>query len=267
VDGLFAKIVPLMNTKTFTLWVQAIVLGGPGCSKESLCLIFVLFSGAQAFAWTDGELLIWITSNRPFHALSDLGKAFEKEVGAAVKVETYDQIIDRFQSAAQSGQGPDIFFWANDRIGEWADSGLLKPLDIKKEFKALARNLRPNIITQSSSCGTTRRPTSAGRLASAGGYPFKKTAEGYDVNDIGVANAGALQGLKAIVELINTGILPKGSTQNLMGEKMASGQLALMVSGPWDWANLRKAGVDFDLAPIPGVGGNPGKNMPSLRTV
>ena len=76
-------------------------------------------------------------------------------------------------------------------------------------------------------------------LASAGGYPFKKTAEGYDVNDIGVANAGALEGLKAIVELINTGILPKGSTQNLMGEKMASDQLALMVSGPWDWACAR----------------------------
>ena len=31
-------------------------------------------------------------------------------------------------------------------------------------------------------------------LASAGGYPFKKTAEGYDVNDIGVANAGATRG-------------------------------------------------------------------------
>ena len=81
----------------------------------------------QAFAWTDGELLIWISSNRPFHALSDLGKAFEKEVGAPVKVETQEQIIERFQSAAQSGKGPDICFWANDRIGEWGDSGLLKP--------------------------------------------------------------------------------------------------------------------------------------------
>ena len=69
-------------------------------------------------------------------------------------------------------------------------------------------------------------------LASAGGYPFKKTAEGYDINDIGVANAGAIEGLKAIVDLINAGILPKGSTQSVMGEKMASGQLALMVSGP-----------------------------------
>jgi maltose/maltodextrin transport system substrate-binding protein len=74
-----------------------------------------------------------------------------------------------------------------------------------------------------------------------------------------VANAGALEGLKAIVQLINTRILPKGSSQSVMSEKMASGQLALMITGPWDWANLRKAGVDFDLAPIPGVDGNPGR--------
>jgi len=44
-----------------------------------------------------------------------------------------------------------------------------------------------------------------------------------------------------------------------MGEKMASGQLALMITGPRDWANLRKAGIGFDLAPLPGVGGNPGR--------
>ena len=51
-----------------------------------------------------------------------------------------------------------------------------------------------------------------------------------------------------------------------MGEKMASGQLALMVSGPWDWPNLRKAGIDFDLAPIPGVGGNPGRPFVGVFT-
>src|ERR1700726_2637599 len=77
-------------------------------NAKSLCLVFVLFSATQAFAWTDGELLIWISSNRPFHALSDIGKIFEKEVGAPVKVETQEKIIDNFQAAAQSGKGPDI---------------------------------------------------------------------------------------------------------------------------------------------------------------
>ena len=294
---------------------QAIVSSAAGYSKKSLCLIFGLFSAAQAFAWTDGELLIWISSNRPFHALSDIGKTFEKEVGAPVKVETQEKIIDKFQAAAQSGKGPDIFFWANDRIGEWADSGLLKPLDIKGEFKAkylpmswdavthrrriwgypvaleavsLIYNKKlvtGKVPTQLSELPAFRKELKAQNpkaivimwdyktpyfswpfLASAGGYPFKKTAEGYDVQDIGVANAGALEGLKAIVELLDTGILPKGSTQSVMSENMASGQLALMVNGPWDWANLRKAGIDFDLAPIPGVGGNPGRPFVGVST-
>jgi maltose/maltodextrin transport system substrate-binding protein len=297
-----------MNTTSLTRWVKALVSRASGYIKKSLCLIFMLFSAVQAFAWTDGELLIWISSNRPFHALSHLGEIFEKEIGAPVKVETQEQIISKFQAAGQSGKGPDILFWANDRIGEWANSGLLKPLHIEEEFKAKYLPMCWDAVTHKQQVWgypvsfeavsliynkklvTGKVPTQLSELpafanelkaqdpkaivimwdyktpyfswpflASAGGYPFKKTAEGYDVNDIGVANAGALEGLKAIVQLINTGILPKGSSQSIMSEKMASGQLALMINGPWDWANLRKAGVDFDLAPIPGVNGNPGR--------
>ena len=51
-----------MNTKPLALWVQALVFRAAGYSKNFLCLIFVLFSAPQAFAWTDGELLIWISS-------------------------------------------------------------------------------------------------------------------------------------------------------------------------------------------------------------
>ena len=59
-------------------------------------------------------------------------------------------------------------------------------------------------------------------------------------------NAGAIEGLKMIVDLINAGVLPKGSTQNVGEQKMATGELATMINGPWAWANLRKSGVDFD---------------------
>src|SRR5258708_25706945 len=124
-----------MNTKPLAPWAQAIVACAAAYGKKSLCPIFVLISTAEAFAWTDGELLIWISNNRAYHALGDLGKKFEKEVGAPVKVETQEEITDKFQEAAQSGKGPDIFFWAHDRIGEWADAGLLKPLDVKDDFK------------------------------------------------------------------------------------------------------------------------------------
>jgi maltose/maltodextrin transport system substrate-binding protein len=40
---------------------------------------------------------------------------------------------------------------------------------------------------------------------------------------------------------------------------MSNGELALMVSGPWASLELRKAGMDFSLAPLPGVDGKPGR--------
>jgi maltose/maltodextrin transport system substrate-binding protein len=304
-----------MNTKPLAHWVQATVACAAGYGRKILCPIFVLFSVGQAFAWTDGELLIWISNNRAFHTLGQLGKTFEKEVGAPVKVETQEEITDKFQASGQSGKGPDIFFWPHDRIGEWADAGLLKPLEIKEDFKANYLPMSWDAVTHKQQTWgypvalesisliynkklvTGKLPTQLSELpdfakelkakdpkaiaimwdyntpyfswpflGSAGAYPFKKTAEGYDVKDIGIDNAGAIQGLTAIVDLIKAGILPKGSTMSVMDEKMAAGQLALMVNGPWDWANLRKAGVDFDIAPIPGVGGNPGRPFVGVFT-
>jgi maltose/maltodextrin transport system substrate-binding protein len=284
-------------------------------SKKLLFGLFVLFSAVRGFAWTDGELLIWITDNRGYHALGELGKKFEQEMGVPVKVETQEEIPDKFQTAAQSGKGPDIFFWAHDRIGEWADAGLLKPLEIKEDFKAafipmswdavthnkqiwgypLALECVSLIYNKKNVTGTPPAqllefPAFAKELkakdpkliaimwdykdpyfsfpflASAGGYSFKKTADGYDLKDVGVDNAGAIEGLKMIVDLINTGVLPKGSTQSVMEQKMSSGELATMVNGPWAWANLVKAGVDFALGPVPGVGGNPGKPFVGVFT-
>jgi maltose/maltodextrin transport system substrate-binding protein len=256
-----------------------------------------------------------MSDNRPYHAMTEIGKAFEKDVGASVKVETQEQITEKFQAAAQSGKGPDIFFWAHDRIGEWADAGLIKPLEIKDEFKSNFLPMSWDAVTHNKQVWgypislesvsliynkkfvTGPLPTQLSELpgfaqqlkgknpnviaimwdyntpyfswpflASAGAYPFKKTENGYDVTDTGVASPGALQGLEAIVDLIKTGVMPKGSTQAVMDEKMTGGLLALMINGPWDWANLRKGGVDFDLAPVPGVGGNPGRPFVGVQT-
>jgi maltose/maltodextrin transport system substrate-binding protein len=277
-------------------------------STKLLSVFLVLLSAVRAFSWTDGELLIWISDNRPYHAIGELGKRFEKEVGVPVRVETQEQITEKFQAAAQSGKGPDIFFWAHDRIGEWADAGLIKPLEVKDDFKADFLPMSWDAVTHKQQIWgypisleavslvynkkfvTGKPPTQLSELpafakelkaahpnvipimwdyntpyfswpflASAGAYPFKKTASGYDLTDTGVDNAGARQGLEAIVGLIKSGVMPKGATQAVMDEKMSSGALAMMINGPWDWANLRKSGVDFDLAPVPGVGGNPGR--------
>jgi maltose/maltodextrin transport system substrate-binding protein len=272
-------------------------------------VLFLLCLAPQAFAWTDGELLVWIGGDKGYRGLAEVGKKFEKDLGIPVKVEAPDGLTDKFQAAAQAGKGPDIVFWAHDRLGEWADSGLLKPLEIKDDFKAdfipmswdavthnkqiwgypialeavsliynkkfitgippaqlsefplFAKDLKgnhPNVIAIMWDYNTPY--FSWPFLASGGAYPFKKIeGGGYDVKDIGVNNEGAVKGLRAIVELINAGVMPKGASYSVMDEKMNSGELAMMVSGPWSWANLRKGGIDFGLAALPGVEGNPGR--------
>jgi maltose/maltodextrin transport system substrate-binding protein len=270
--------------------------------------LFLLCSAAQLFAWTDGELLVWINGDKGYRGLAEVGRKFEKDLGIPVKVEAPDGLTDKFQAAAQSGKGPDIVFWAHDRLGEWADSGLLKPLEIKDDFKAgfipmswdavthdkqiwgypialeaisliynrkyvtgdppaqladvpaFAKKLKANYPAVIAIMWDYSTPYfSWPFLASGGGYPFKKTEDGYDVKDIGVNDEGAIKGLQAIVDLINSGVMPKGASYSIMDEKMNSGALAMMVSGPWAWANLRKSGIDFSIAPLPGVAGNPGR--------
>jgi maltose/maltodextrin transport system substrate-binding protein len=40
---------------------------------------------------------------------------------------------------------------------------------------------------------------------------------------------------------------------------MAQGKLAMMISGPWDWPNLMKSGIDFGVVPMPGINGKSGR--------
>ncbi|HEY5742458.1 MAG TPA: maltose/maltodextrin ABC transporter substrate-binding protein MalE, partial [Terrimicrobiaceae bacterium] len=256
---------------------------------------FVFLSAIRAFSWTEGELLLWLSDNRGYRSWMEIGKKFEEEMGVPVRVETQEQITEKFQAAAQSGKGPDIFMWAHDRIGEWADAGLLKPLDIKEEFKTdfipmsweavthkkqiwgypvalecVSLIVNKKLVTGKPPTQLSDFPAFAKELkaknpkfiaimwdyktpyfgfpflASAGGYTFKRTESGYDTKDVGIDNAGSIAGLKAIVDLIKADVLPKGSTQSVAEQKLATGELATMINGPWAWANLRKSGVDFD---------------------
>ena len=69
-------------------------------SKKLLFGLFLLFSAARGLAWTDGELLIWISDNRGYRALGELGKKFAQEMGVPVRVETQEQVTEKFQAAA-----------------------------------------------------------------------------------------------------------------------------------------------------------------------
>jgi maltose/maltodextrin transport system substrate-binding protein len=97
-------------------------------------------------------------------------------------------------------------------------------------------------------------------FAAGGGYPFGRTATGtYNATDVGVNNAGAIKGAEVLTKLIESGAMPKGATYPVMEAAMLKGEIAMMISGPWAWDNLRKSKIDFGVAPIPSVGGKPSK--------
>jgi maltose/maltodextrin transport system substrate-binding protein len=261
----------------------------------------------QLFAWTDGELLIWMDAERG-QALQPLAQKFEKEIGVKTTIETPEKLTDGFPLAAQVGKGPDVVIWAHDKVGEWADGGLIAPIEVPDEFAhkffpkaweavrhenrtwgypialetvTLIYNKRllgappPTDLSQLVALNQkikAKHPGvttilwdyksayySWGILDSAGGYIFGKKGTDYDLNDVGVASPGSVEALSQIIALVNGGIRPKSITYIVVGEQMGQGSIAIMISGPWAWANLRQRGIDFGVAPMPGVNGKPGR--------
>src|ERR1700758_3587604 len=95
---------------------------------SALCLVPL-----NVFGWTNGELLIWMDNERGA-ALQPIVQKFEADLGLKVTVETPEKITDSFPIAAQAGKGPDIVIWAHDKVGEWADGGLVAPVEISSDF-------------------------------------------------------------------------------------------------------------------------------------
>ncbi len=95
-------------------------------------------------------------------------------------------------------------------------------------------------------------------LAAGGGPAFKPRADGtYDARDNGVHNAGALAGAELLNRLVRQGVMPVGSGYAEIEAAVAQGRVAMMINGPRAWVNLRRMGLDFDVARIPAVAGKP----------
>jgi maltose/maltodextrin transport system substrate-binding protein len=258
-------------------------------------------------AWTNGELSVWFDPERG-HALEPIIQKFENDSGIKVKMESPENRTDGFAMAGQVAKGPDIVIWAHDKVGEWADAGLIAPIEVSPELrnkflpkaweavthgdsiwgypialetvslifnKALLEGPPPAQLSELEDLNAKIRKKhpeattilwdynssyySWGILASAGGYVFGQKEKNYDPQDVGVATSGAIDGLTEIISLIRAGILPKSVTYSTAEELMARGKLAMMISGPWAWPNLIKSGINFGLAPVPGVNGSPGR--------
>jgi maltose/maltodextrin transport system substrate-binding protein len=275
--------------------------------KKVILLLFFCLITIPAFAWSNGELLIWMDADRGA-ALEPILKKFKEKYSIKVRTEAPQNLTDSFPTAAQSGKGPDIVVWAHDKVGEWADGGLISPIEVSPEFREKYFPKAWEAVTHKGS--TWGFPTgmetvaliynrkllngpppeklsdlaqlneqikrehpgvatilwdyksayySWGILASAGAYIFAKNDGEYDLSNVGVADAGAVEALSKIIALVDSGILPKSVSYSASEDLMSQGKLAMMISGPWAWANLMKTGIDFGVSPIPGCGTHPAR--------
>ncbi len=259
-------------------------------------------------AWEPDRLLIWINGDKGYAGIAEIGRIFEEKTGIPVVVEHPEGATDKFFHAAKSGKGPDIMIWAHDRLGEWADTGLLLPVDpdpafvprvFPKAWEAFTHRGRlwgypiamestgllynralisekdiPANLADCAKLAPRLRAQGAfplmwdynnayftfGILAAGGGYVFGKRTDGtYDLADIGVNHPSAVAAMEAVASLIRAKVLPASLSYSIAEAQMNQGKLAMFISGPFAWENLKKSGIDFGVTTIPGVDGRPGR--------
>ena len=104
--------------------------------KKILILMVFCLVPFGLSAWTNGELLIWMDAERG-HGREPIVKKLEDDRGIRVTIETPEKITDSFPIAAQAGKGPDIVIWAHDKVGEWADAGLIAQWRSQMNFQQI----------------------------------------------------------------------------------------------------------------------------------
>ena len=98
-------------------------------------------------------------------------------------------------------------------------------------------------------------------LVANGGYVFKETPAGYDVKDIGINSKGAIEGGNMLARLLDEQVMPRGVDYGVMEASFNKGEAAMMISGPWAWANLEKSGINYGIAPLPKISGSPARAL------
>ncbi|MEF2279624.1 maltose ABC transporter substrate-binding protein [Deinococcus sp. YIM 134068] len=102
-----------------------------------------------------------------------------------------------------------------------------------------------------------------GFFSAYGSYIFKNNGGTLNVSDVGIANAGAARALALMNDLrFKYGLIPEGVSADAAKSAFVDGRLAMVVTGPWDMGDIRKAGIDYGITTIPTPPGATGRWSP-----
>jgi len=89
-------------------------------------------------------------------------------------------------------------------------------------------------------------------MGGSGGYIFKESGNGFDINDIGFNQEGTVKGVKLIQSWFQKGYMPKGVNGDVVGGLFNEGKVAAVINGPWAVADHKKQlGDKLAVAPLP----------------
>lgn len=97
-----------------------------------------------------------------------------------------------------------------------------------------------------------------GFVRAFGGYIFKYENGAYDVNNIGLANEGAVKAYEFINAMYSQyGLVSADVTADIARSNFQNGKTAYYIGGPWDIDGFTSAGTPFAIAKMPTLNGQP----------
>jgi len=91
-----------------------------------------------------------------------------------------------------------------------------------------------------------------GMISAFGGYIFGETQGRLEVNDLGIAKPGTAQALALLGDLrFKYKLVPDQLDGGAIRKLFLGGKAAMFLTGPWDMGDIKKARIDFGIAPFP----------------
>ncbi|THF88249.1 maltose ABC transporter substrate-binding protein [Deinococcus sp. KSM4-11] len=102
-----------------------------------------------------------------------------------------------------------------------------------------------------------------GIISAYGGYVFKNNGGTLNTKDVGLANPGADKASAFLNDLrYKYNLVPEGVDGGAAKSAFVDGKLAMLLTGPWDMGDIKKAGIDYGITTFPTPPGATGKWSP-----
>lgn len=133
---------------SFEPWSSVVVRGLLACLLL-LASVALCACNAPTAAAPDDEIVLWHAYRGDERAALEAGVAAWGARHPQVRVRAlavpYDAFVDKVSLAVPKGNGPDVFIFGHDRLGDWAQRGLLEPLGFLADESVLDRHPRETV--------------------------------------------------------------------------------------------------------------------------